>query len=85
MENSCENEVQKPQLYLWTVEYVIHDSNGIAIVKAIDAAQAERILKAGSQYNGYAKDFHIKAIRQIPEGNTEALIAEIYNLTPAII
>lgn len=87
MDNSCENEVMTPtpQLYLWSIVYTIHESNGIAVVKAIDAAQAEKILKAGSQYNGYAKDFHIQSIIQITEGNTEALIAELYNITPIVL
>lgn len=61
-------ELPEPEIKLWTVEYETRTNpnyKGVAIVTAIDSAEAERLFKAETQHNGVQDKLHIIGLEEI--------------------
>lgn len=82
-ENSSECETPKKHHRLWGISYHItlpdgHEYKGVALVSALDAPQAEQVLKANSAFNGYRDAIIVEAIAQVPDVTESGLCVESY-------
>ena len=61
-------QLPKPEIKLWYIEYETRTTpnyKGVAVVGAIDPAEAERLFKAESQHNGVQNKLHIIGLEEI--------------------
>lgn len=63
-----QTQLPEPIVKLWAIEYETRTQpnyKGVAIVGAVDPAEAERLFKAESQHNGMQDKLHIIGIEEI--------------------
>ena len=71
----------KPESGIWIISYLsreVKTYRGIAIVRAVDAHDAECTFRAQSQHNGHNKDLKITKLYQVGDSYESMLLAEEY-------
>lgn len=63
-----ETKLPEPIVKLWALEYETRTApnyKGVAVIGAVDPAEAERLFKAESQHNGVQSKLHIIGLEEI--------------------
>ena len=83
MTDDC-NVIQEPQEVkrgLWFIVYTDRTEalyRGVALVRALDAGEAERVFRSSSKHNGNANNIKINKLYQVPDFYTPLLLGEEY-------
>lgn len=70
---------------LWVIEYEVNNKlfgqgKGCAVIKAGNAAEAERLLKADGVFNGNPFNYRIIRIAEVIPSPESMLLAEVYEV-----
>jgi len=75
------SQQQKPESGLWMIQYISRGAKlyeGLAVVRAIDAHDAECTFRAQSQHNGNNANLKITHLYEIKDSYESMLLAEEY-------
>lgn len=82
MSQECENQKTiKQKRGIWLLTYTSRATNayrGVAVVRALDARDAERVFLSNSMHNGNAAKIKINKLYQVGDSYESMLLAEEY-------